>query len=116
MATEFYWREPPTTDAREIVLGQVCPGLQFDTLDDWVEIYGSAGLSDIETETGPFEMMSPRGFLVDEGFAHSLAIIGRVAARPSNMRKMAWLMPRMSKAVPYLGYILVTGHKPAGSL
>ena len=35
----------------------------------------------------------------------------RVAARPASIRKMAWLMPRMAKAVPYLGYILVAGHK-----
>jgi hypothetical protein len=36
----------------------------------------------------------------------------RVAARPANIRKMAWLMPRMAKAVPYLGYILVASRKP----
>ena len=57
-------------------------------------------------------MMSPRGFLADGGFAHSLAIVGHVAARPAPVRKMAWLMPRMAKAVPYLGYILVTANKP----
>ncbi|MBI4884147.1 MAG: class I SAM-dependent methyltransferase [Actinobacteria bacterium] len=111
LASEFLWREPPTVEAREIFLGQVCPGLHFDTLHDWVDIYQSAGLSAIETDTGPFEMMSPRGFLADEGFAHSLAIMGRVSTRPANIRKMAWLMPRMGKAVPYLGYIVVAGHK-----
>jgi hypothetical protein len=26
---------------------------------------------------------------------------------------MAWLMPKMAKAVPFLGYVLVTGTKPA---
>ena len=113
LATEFFWREPPSSEAREVFLGQVCPGLQFDTLDDWVQLYQSAGLSNIETDIGPFEMMSPRGFLADEGFAQSLAIMGRVAVRPAHVRKMAWLMPRMAKAVPYLGYILVAGHKPA---
>jgi len=25
---------------------------------------------------------------------------------------MAWLMPRMAKAVPYLGYVLVARQKP----
>ena len=49
----------------------------------------------------------------EEGFAHSLAIMGRVAVRPAHVRKMAWLMPRMARAVPYRGYILVAGHKPA---
>ena len=55
------------------------------------------GLSELETETGRFEMMSPKGFLADEGFAHSLAIMGRVATRPAHVRKMVWLMPRMAK-------------------
>jgi len=53
--------------------------------------------------------MTPRGFLVDEGLAHSLSVMCRVAARPAHMRKMAWLMPRMARAVPYLGYIVVAG-------
>jgi hypothetical protein len=28
------------------------------------------------------------------------------------VKKMAWLMPRMRRAVPYLGYIVVSGRKP----
>jgi ubiquinone/menaquinone biosynthesis C-methylase UbiE len=112
LATEFLWRERPTLEAREMFLGQVCPGLQFDTLEDWVRIYTSAGLTELETETGRFEMMNPKGFLADEGLAHSLAIMGRVGARPAHIRKMVWLMPRMAKAVPFLGYVLVSGRKP----
>jgi hypothetical protein len=57
-------------------------------------------------------MMTPRGFLADEGPARSLAIMAQVAARPANIRKMAWLMPKMAKAVPYLGYVLVASEKP----
>ena len=113
LATEFLWRRPPTSQAREIFLGQVCPGMQFDTLDEWVEIYRSAGLADITTDTGPFEMMTARGFLADEGLGRSLAIIGRVGTRPANIRKMAWLMPRMAKAVPYLGYVVIAASKPS---
>ena len=112
LATEFFWREPPTDEAREIFLGQVCPGMLFDTESDWIRIYESGGLIDLETETGPFEMMTPKGFLSDEGVLRSMAIMGRVATRPANMKKMTWLMPRMAKAVPYLGYILVAGTKP----
>jgi ubiquinone/menaquinone biosynthesis C-methylase UbiE len=79
LATEFCWRTPPTAQARQVFLGQVCPGMVFDTIEDWFQIYSSAGLADV---------------------------------RPANIRKMAWLMPRMAKAVPYLGYILVSGRKP----
>src|SRR6185369_284198 len=112
LATEFFWREPPTDEAKEIFLGQVCPGMLFDTESDWIRIYQSGGLVAPATETGPFEMMTPKGFLSDEGVLRSMAIMGRVATRPANMKKMTWLMPRMAKAVPYLGYILVAGTKP----
>jgi SAM-dependent methyltransferase len=113
LATEFCWRKPPTPEAREIFLGQVCPGMQFDTEVDWLRIYEGGGLTGLDTEIGPFEMMTPRGFLSDEGLLRCLAIMGRVAARPANIHKMTWLMPRMAKAVPYLGYILISGTKPA---
>jgi SAM-dependent methyltransferase len=112
LATEFFWREPPTPEVKEIFLGQVCPGLEFDTVEDWVRIYESAGLSELHTETGPFEMMTPKGFLGDEGLGRCLEIMGRVVSRPAHMRKMAWLMPRMAKAVPHLGYIVVAATKP----
>jgi SAM-dependent methyltransferase len=112
LATEFYWRTPPTPQAREVFLDQVSPGLQFDTVEDWMRIYSSAGLTGLQTETGPFEMMTPRGFLADEGLARCLAIMGTVAWRPAYTWTMAWLMPRMAKAVPYLGYI-IAGTKPA---
>jgi hypothetical protein len=57
-------------------------------------------------------MMTPQGFLADEGVTRSLAIVATVATRPANIRKMAWLMHRMAKAVPYLGYIVIVGGKP----
>jgi len=111
LATEFCWRKPPTAQAREIFLGQVCPGLQFDSVEEWVRIYADAGLTDVRTETGPFAMMTARGMLADEG-PHAVAIAARVMSRPAYARKMAWLMPRMSRAVPYLGYIVVEATKP----
>jgi ubiquinone/menaquinone biosynthesis C-methylase UbiE len=111
LATEFMWRRPPSEEAREVFLGQVCPGLRFDTADDWVRIYTEAGLSDIEVDEGPFEMMTPKGFVQDEGVIRTLSVMGRVMTRLAYMKKMAWLMPRMRRAVPYLGYIVVSGKK-----
>jgi ubiquinone/menaquinone biosynthesis C-methylase UbiE len=113
LATEFMWRRPPSEEAREAFLGQVCPGLRFDTAEDWVRIYTEAGLSDIEIDEGPFEMMTPKGFVQDEGVARSLSVMRRVMTRPVYMKKMAWLMPRMRRAVPFLGYIVVSGKKAA---
>jgi cyclopropane fatty-acyl-phospholipid synthase-like methyltransferase len=111
LTTEFYWREPPTDEAREVFLGQVCPGMRFDSIEEWTGIYGGAGLVDIETESGPFEMMTARGFLADER-AHAPTVMARAISRPAYLRKMAWLMPRMSRAIPYLGYVLISARKP----
>lgn len=113
LATEFLWRRTPTAEARRVFFGEVCPGMTFDTLDDWVRVYREAGLAEVQTTSGPFEMMTPAGFLGDEGLLHCLAIAGRALSRPAYLRKMAWLMPRINRAVPYLGYIAVVGKKPA---
>ncbi len=112
LATEFCWRRPPTPQAREVFLGQVCPGLQFDTVEEWTALYERAGLTGVRVATGPFEMMTPCGFLADEGAAHALRVFA-AALTPARLRKMAWLMPRMTRAVPYLGYVVVAGTKPA---
>jgi ubiquinone/menaquinone biosynthesis C-methylase UbiE len=113
LATEFMWRQPPSEEAREVFLGQVCPGLRFDTVEDWIRIYGEAGLRELEIDEGPFEMMTARGFLEDEGFAPALKVMGRVFTRPAYAKKMAWLVPRMRRAVPYLGYVVVSGRRLA---
>jgi SAM-dependent methyltransferase len=111
LATEFVWRRPPTDEARRVFLGEVCPGLQFDTPDEWIALYEAAGLRDVTMVTGPFAMMTPRGFLGDEGVVNSLRVMARGLARPAHLRKMAWLMPRMQRAVPYLGYVVIAGVK-----
>jgi ubiquinone/menaquinone biosynthesis C-methylase UbiE len=67
LATEFLWRRPPSPEAREAFLGELCPGMLFDTKEDWLRVYGDAGLHDLEIRSGPFEMMTIRGFLADEG-------------------------------------------------
>jgi SAM-dependent methyltransferase len=113
LATEFLWRKPPSDEARELFLGQLCPGMQFDNLDGWLQIYGQAGLTDLEVRTGPFELMTAHGFVKDEGLANAIACMVRGLSKPERVRKMAWMMPRLRKAVPYLGYVLVAGRKPA---
>jgi ubiquinone/menaquinone biosynthesis C-methylase UbiE len=111
LATEFFWHRPPTPAAREIFLGQVCPGMQVDVQDDWVRLYQEASLEEIQVTSGPFEMMTPAGFLSDEGVPGSMAFMGRALTRWVYVKKLAWLMPQMQRAVPYLGYLVVAGTK-----
>jgi SAM-dependent methyltransferase len=113
LATEFQWRRPPTPQARHAFLGEVCPGMLFDTVEDWLERYGRAGLTELSSTTGPFEMMTPGGFLSDEGLANSVRVMARALADPVARRRMMWIMPRISQAVPYLGYVLIRGRRAA---
>ena len=114
LATEFHWRRPPTPEARHAFLGEVCPGMLFETVEDWLARYGSAGLADLQVRTGPFEMMTPRGFISDEGIGNAIRVMARAVANGTARRRMTWLMPRISRAVPYLGYVVICGRRPSG--
>jgi hypothetical protein len=56
-------------------------------------------------------MMTPKGFLHDEGLSNGLAVMMRALSRRCYLSKMAWVAPRIARAVPYLGFILVNGAK-----
>lgn len=113
LATEFFWRAPPTEEARQIFLGEVCPGLRFEDVEDWVRLYQAAGLERLRTATGPFEMLTPRGFITDEGIGGTVRFGMRGLSRRVYLRRLRWLLPRMARSVAFLGYLAVTGVKPA---
>ena len=113
LATEFQWQRSPSPEARHALLGEVCPGMLFDTVDDWLERYGRAGLTDLSVKTGLFEMMTPAGFLSDEGFVNSFRVMATALSNPVARRRMLWLTARISRAVPYLGYVLIRGRSPS---
>jgi hypothetical protein len=92
-------------------MSKVCPGIDFDTDQDWTDLYRAAGLEDLQTATGPFPMMTPAGFLRDEGALGTARFMTKALSRPANMREMAWFMPRMMRAMPYLGYVVVGGSR-----
>jgi SAM-dependent methyltransferase len=111
LATEFQWRRPPTPEARQAFLGEVCPGMLFETVDDWLARYSSAGLVDLQVRTGPFEMMTARGFISDEGFGNAIRVMARAMTSGAARHRIAWMMPRISRAVPFLGYVLICGRR-----
>lgn len=113
LATEFHWRRPPTAEARRAFLGEVCPGMLFETVDDWLARYSAAGLVDLQVKTGPFEMMTIRGFLSDEGLGNAVQVMARAMTNGIARRRMTWFMPRISRAVPFLGYVVIRGQRAA---
>ena len=108
---EFIWRKKPTLEARKIFEGEICPGIKFDTSEDWINIYTNAGLKNTKVVTGPFCMMSVKGFLSDEGLFNTFAIMTKAMSRISFMQKMMWLMPRIMKVKNSLGYVVFAGTK-----
>jgi hypothetical protein len=110
---EFIYRRPPTMEIRRIFEGEVCPGIRFDTAADWLALYQAVGLSNLQHTTGPFSMMTPFGMVRDEGIRNLGAMVVRVAARRAYRRKMLWLMSRMLRVSPYLGYVVLVGTKLA---
>jgi SAM-dependent methyltransferase len=110
---EFVWRKKPTPEARRIFEGEVCPGIKFDTSEDWIKLYEANGFKNEKSATGPFIMMSPMGFLQDEGIRGTLALMTRTFSRAAYLRKMIWLMPRILKVRSSLGYIVFSNTKVA---
>lgn len=110
---EFIYRRSPTAEIRQIFEKDICPGIQFDTAADWQELYEAAGLRNIELVTGPFGMMTPWGMARDEGMRNLASMMGRVIARRAYRQKMVWLMRRMVRVMPVLGYVVLVGSKAA---
>ena len=67
----------------------------------------AAALEDLQTTTDPFAMITPTGFLRDEGSLGTARFIGRKISRPAYLRTLAWLMPGVRRVMPYLGYVVV---------
>lgn len=103
---EFIWRKKPTTEARRIFEGEVCPGIKFDTAEDWVQIFKENGFKNENFVTGSFVMMSPSGFLNDEGIGGTFRLMAKTFSRIAYIKKMMWLMPRIMKVRSSLGYIV----------
>ena len=59
LATKFYWRHRSTAEAKQLFLGEVWPGLRFDSIQEWAGIHSEAGLIDVRNESGPFRNDAP---------------------------------------------------------
>lgn len=86
--------------------------MSFDTLDDWVQIYRDAGLAEVKITSGPFRMMTPEGFLQDEGLGNTLRVFWHGLSSRAALKKMLWMMPVINRAIPYLGYITISATRP----
>jgi ubiquinone/menaquinone biosynthesis C-methylase UbiE len=107
---EFIWRKRPTPRIREAFQMEVCR-MTFEDAQMWEGLYRRAGLDNITTIAGDFVMMTPRGFVRDEGIRNTLRIAGRALRRRAFIRRTIWNLRRIIPAVPYLGWVVVSGTK-----
>ena len=56
-------------------------------------------------------MMTPLGFLRDEGIFNTISIMAKAISRNAFLKKIMWLMPRIMKVKDSLGYIVLAGEK-----
>lgn len=91
---------------------ELFPGMVLETPDGWVELYRSAGLTEIEYVSGSAEFFGPAYMIRDEGLIATLKILGRLLTHPASLRHMAWMGPRVRRVQPYVDYIVLAGRKP----
>lgn len=108
---EFVWATAPPEDLRQIFETLVCTGMSFGTVHDWSRLFRSSGQTDVQTVPVPFDVLTPRGMLRDEGLTGTLAFLGRAMSRLAYMKRMLWLLGVLFKASPYLGSVVIASRK-----
>jgi ubiquinone/menaquinone biosynthesis C-methylase UbiE len=112
---EFVWAKPPPADLRHVFDAMVCPGMSFETEREWSELYQSAGQEDIRAVPVPFDLLTPRGMLRDEGLTGTAAFIGRAISRWAYISRMLWLIRVLAKVSPYLSSVVIASTKPGNA-
>jgi ubiquinone/menaquinone biosynthesis C-methylase UbiE len=110
---EFVWAKPPPTNLRHVFDAMVCPGMSFETEREWSELYQSAGQEDIRAVPVPFDLLTPRGMLRDEGLTGTIAFIGRAMSRWGYITRMLWLIRVLAKVSPFLSSVVIASTKPS---
>lgn len=106
----YFARDPPSDvlDASQALL----PGVALEAPERWVDLYRSAGLTDVEYVTAPVESLGPANMIRDEGLGGFLGVVLRLVTHPTLFRRMASKMSRAKEMEPYLDYLVVVGRKP----
>lgn len=108
---EFVWARPPPADLRQEFENTVCSGMFFETEHEWCEMFRSAGQQNIRAMPIPFDVLTPRGMLRDEGITGTVAFLGRTMSRWAYIMRMLWLARVLGRVSPYLGCVVVASRK-----
>jgi hypothetical protein len=109
---EFCWKKAPSPLVQEktyAVCG--CTTLDFHHVDGWRKRLHEAGFSAVKAAEHPFGLLSPRGFLRDEGLVNSMRIAGKVLRRRATMLRMSEIWSHFSRNREYFSYVVFAGNK-----
>ena len=110
---EFTWQHPPTNHVVQGTEEVLCQGMRFLQMNEWVDLFKKAGLSNIDAEEGPFIMMYPAQMVRDEGMLGLCRMMMRSMSTWSRMRRMFRIYKFMLLNMKYYGYGIYAGTKPA---
>ncbi len=107
---EFSWKKSPPDTVRDStyrICG--CRTLEFYTPSDWGAHLQGAGLNEMECFEQPFTMLSPLGFVRDEGVANSVRIVRKLLERKSRLARMREIWQHFASHKDYFSYVVLHG-------
>ena len=113
---EFSWRQMPPDPVRDQtyrICG--CSTLEFHSVEDWAQRLADNGIGGVQASEHPFNLLSIRGFLRDEGLGNSLQIAGKVLRRKANLVRMRQIWNHFSGNLDYFSYAVLSGQRGATS-
>jgi SAM-dependent methyltransferase len=109
---EFCWRRLPPDAVREAtyrICG--CATLDFHSLYGWIGALREASFETVHATEHAFNLLSPKGFIRDEGWTNSLRIAAKVLSQRANRVRMTEIWSHFSNNIDYFSYVVFSGGK-----
>lgn len=111
---EFSWHRTPSAALRQETDRECgCEVLEFHAPAEWRRWLQQAGFEAAQAAEQPFTLLSPAGFLRDEGLANSLRLLARLAVDRAARRRLREIWGHFARHRQYFSYVVLTGRRPA---
>lgn len=111
-ALEFCWKRSPDdclkTDTYDVC---GCQGLDFHHHVDWCDMITRAGFKNARSVPHPFDVLSIKGFIRDEGVVNALKVAGKIFSGKAQLRRTWEIWQHFSKNLEYYEYTILSAEK-----
>jgi arsenite methyltransferase len=110
---ELSWRKKTTKEFIERASKEICAACiaRVDTFEGWQKTFKKGGVKNLRTQKNDLISSGVRGMFEDEGPSNGMAILFRMATRPSIRKRMNGLSLFFKTYREYLGYGIYSGSK-----